>query len=137
MRNISYLEQKCGVNIILLEPDSTASKGKKIVRKRPIMPQNITVNLLIERGLSQKLLEPIVNFTLLTIQSGIPVSYICDLNPRCKYKTEVKANFERHKLKCAKLAKKQITCKQKAYGDDSSILEKMVRKIINIFEILY
>lgn len=132
MSNLSYLESRFKINIILLEPDHFAQKKKKIVRKKPSLPHKTTVNLLIKRGASQELSTPIENFTLLAVKSGIPEVFICDINSRCKYKTDVKSNFLRHKSKCEKLSQKQITCKQKAYGDDSSIMKQMV--FLNFFK---
>ena len=130
MGNISAQEAKCKINIILLEPDPTEPKGKKIVRQKPFLVENTTVHLLIACGVSQKLLEPIEDFKFLIRDSGIPEFYICDVTSKCKYKTNIKANFERHKVKCEELSKKKIICKQKAYGDDSSTLRKMVRFFI-------
>ena len=127
MQNISYYESRFKINIILLESDPQDKTGKKIVRKKPILANQTTLHLLIQNGASQELLTPIRNFTLLTIKSGIPEYFICDINPRCKYKTDVKANFLRHKSKCEKISQKSITCSQKVYGDDSSIMKKMVR----------
>lgn len=127
MRNISYVESRWNLNIILLEPDASDKTGKKIVRKKPIQAQKTTVHLLVERGASQELLKPIKDFTLISIKSGIPETFVCSINPQCKYKTSVKANFLRHESKCEKISQKIITCKQKAYGDDSSILTQMVR----------
>ena len=80
-------------NIILLESDPNESSGKKIVRKKPFLPHPKTVNLLIAPGVSQKLLEPIKNFKLLTVESGIPEYFICDVNPKCKYKTDKKSHL--------------------------------------------
>ena len=127
MGNIASQEAKSKINIILLESDPKESSGKKFVRKKPFLSHPKTVNLLIAPGVSQKLLEPIQNFKLLTIESGIPEYFICDVNPKCKYKTDKKSHFERHREKCEKMSQKVITCKQKAYGEDSSVLKQMVR----------
>ena len=126
MSNLSNLETRFKINIVLLEPDPLAQKNKKIVRKKPCLPHKTTVHLLVRNGVSQELSTPIENFTLLAVKSGIPETFVCDLNPRCKYKTDQKSHFLRHKSKCEKLSQKQITCKQKPYGDDSSIFKQMV-----------
>ena len=127
MQNMAYMEQKCHINIILVEPDQEERTGRRVVRKKPILLQKTTVNLLIGAGQSQKLREPIENFTLL-MDGGIPEFFICDVNPKCKYKTDRKANLVRHKAKCIKMSLKTVTCKQKAYGDDETVLTKMVNK---------
>ena len=126
MMNLSVFENFYQMDIVLLEPDSTTRSGQVIVRERPEKDWDTTINLLVAPGQSQLLEEPIVNFTLLPAESNIPVFYVCDVTPECKYKTNRIDNFERHRKKCTEMSLQKVECKQKAYGDGKSTLLDMV-----------
>ena len=125
MKRLRYLEGKYKINIILCEKNGESSEIT-IVRETLRKKFDLTVYFLIKSGASNLLLEPIENFEIIVDETLIPKKFICDVQPKCKKVFTCQRNLENHRKKCLELSTKKITCKEKAYGDDSTLQQKMV-----------
>ena len=125
MKRLRYLENKYEMNFILYEECQETSEIK-IVRESIRKKFDSTIHFIIENGASQLLNVPIEDFEIIVGQSSIPKKFICDVHPNCKLTFTCKQNLEKHKEKCLEMSTKQIICKEKVYGDDKDIAQRMV-----------
>ena len=125
MKRLRYLERKYNINVILCEKPSDTNEIE-IVREPIRKPSDLTIYFLIKEGASKLLNEPIENFEVIIGSTLIPRKYMCDVHSKCKQIFKSKRNLDKHREKCLELSTKQIICKEKMYGDDTSIPQKMV-----------
>ena len=125
MKRLRYLENKYEINFILCEKSSETNEIK-IVRETIRKKFDLTIYFIIKNGASQLLNDPIEDFEIIVGKTSFPTKFICDVHSKCKLTFTCKQNLDKHKEKCLEMSTKQIICKEKVYGDDKNIPQRMV-----------
>ena len=78
----------------------------------------------------------IENFILLIDEKLLPRIYVCDKMKNCRFSSNRKSTFDRHRKACGNFNVKKIICKQKSYGDNENILKDIANAGYIPFEAL-
>ena len=124
VKRLRYLESKYKLHIRLYKKHET---GRTVAIREPRKEKyEKRINLMLSEDLPESAYGLIENFAVIQNEKLLPKVYVCEQMKSCKFSTKNYEHFERHSKICIRYNTKRITCKQKAYGDNSDVIAEMV-----------
>ena len=124
---IQYLQKKYQTNIeIHVKCREKGSKKFYVPAKKKFLS---TLCLLIDSNprTSKSLIE---YFELINDRKKLYHEFICTVTKNCKYTTDIRCNYEKHKRICKKFNSQKVIYKQTPFGLKASLVQEMIDKDI-------
>lgn len=124
-KRLQYLQKKFEINIeVFIKSEEKGSEKFYL----PLKKKYSTTICLLLSSMPKTSSSIIENFEIIQDRRKLFLEYVCDVTKNCKYTTDIKANFEKHRKRCKNFNSQKVFYSQKVYGVEKNVLEEMVEK---------